>query len=172
MANSERLLIAGLTERYDVRDRSATAGQWRRFASYLGNIAGQVGKVAYGTSYYTDELGNLEYLSGVQVSDFSSVPRNFGLLCIAARQCAVFNHRDHVSTIRNTWIAIWNQWLPGSGHEVADAPFFERYGESFDPRTGMGGAEIWVPIVPTVPIVSAAGARSMRRRPGDLTAAE
>ena len=146
-ADSERLLIAGLAERYDARDRLATAGQWQRFASYLGNIAGQVGRIAYGTSYYTDEDGNMEYLSGVQVSDFSSVPRNFGLLCVSARHCAVFFHRGHVSTIRATWIAIWNQWLPGSGHEVADAPFFERYGESFDPRTGNGGAEIWVPIV-------------------------
>jgi AraC family transcriptional regulator len=29
---------------------------------------------------------------------------------------------------------------------VIDAPFFERYDERFDPRTGMGDVEIWVPI--------------------------
>jgi hypothetical protein len=29
---------------------------------------------------------------------------------------------------------------------VADAPNFERYGESFDPVTGNGGLEIWVPV--------------------------
>jgi len=145
--SGERLLIAGLTERHDGQDRAAATGQWRRFAPYFGNIAGQVGRMAYGTSYYTDEDGNMEYLSGVQVADFSSVPRNFGLLCVPARRCAVFLHRDHISTIRDTWIAIWNQWLPASGHEVADAPFFERFGESFDPLTGLGGAEIWVPIV-------------------------
>lgn len=142
-----RLLIAGLTERHDGQDRAAAAGQWRRFAAYFGNIAGQVGRTAYGTSYYTDEDGSVEYLSGVQVADFSSVPRNFGLLCVPARRCAVFLHRDHISTLRDTWIAIWNQWLPASGHEVADAPFFERFSESFDPLTGLGGAEIWVPIV-------------------------
>jgi AraC family transcriptional regulator len=44
-----------------------------------------------------------------------------------------------------------NKWLPRSGHEVAhvvvDAPdFFERYGEDFDPKTGMGGIEVWIPI--------------------------
>jgi AraC family transcriptional regulator len=42
-------------------------------------------------------------------------------------------------------------WLPESGHEIvrgtADAPnFFERYSEEFDPRTGMGGMEVWIPI--------------------------
>jgi AraC family transcriptional regulator len=29
---------------------------------------------------------------------------------------------------------------------VADAPNFERYGPDFDPRTGTGVVEIWVPI--------------------------
>ena len=43
-------------------------------------------------------------------------------------------------------MAIFNDWLPGSGHVPADAPVFERYDERFDARTGMGGFEIWVPI--------------------------
>jgi AraC family transcriptional regulator len=59
---------------------------------------------------------------------------------------AVFSHSEHVSTIRSTWTTIWNAWWPSSGHELADAPDFERYGEEFDPRTGLGGLEIWVPI--------------------------
>ncbi len=25
-------------------------------------------------------------------------------------------------------------------------PFFERYGETFDPRTGTAGIEIWIPV--------------------------
>jgi AraC family transcriptional regulator len=146
LAVSPRLLVAGLAERYDFHDGSATADQWRRFAPYHGRIAGQVGKAAYGTSYYTGADGNVEYLSGVEVADFSSVPRNFGLLCVPAQRCAVFFHGDHVSALRGTWTAIWNQWLPDLGYEVADAPFFERYAESFDPLTGLGGAEIWIPI--------------------------
>jgi AraC family transcriptional regulator len=146
LAVSPRLLVAGLTERYDLHDGSAIAGQWRRFMPYLGRIEGQVGKAAYGTSYYTGADGNVEYLSGVEVATFSSVPRNFGLLCVPAQRCAVFFHGDHVATLRDTWTAIWNQWLPDSGYDVADAPFFERYAESFDPCTGLGGAEIWIPI--------------------------
>jgi AraC family transcriptional regulator len=58
----------------------------------------------------------------------------------------VFTHDGHISTIRGTWKSIWSQWLPGSGHKLADAPFFERYGEAFDPRTGSGGFEIWIPL--------------------------
>ena len=45
------------------------------------------------------------------------------------------------------WIKIEpGKWLPESGHEVADAPDFERYGPEFDPTTGNGGLEVWVPL--------------------------
>ena len=43
--------------------------------------------------------------------------------------------------------AIWNDWLPTSGHRVAHLPNFERYTESFDPLAGTGG-RIWVPVKP------------------------
>ena len=59
---------------------------------------------------------------------------------------AVFTHRDHISTIRRTINTIWNHWLPASGLKAADAPNFERYDENFDPLTGNGGLEIWVPV--------------------------
>lgn len=144
----KRLLIAGLTQRYAGDEASAgIPEQWQRFATYLGRIAGQVGKVAYGAICDTDEQGNIEYLSGVEVSDFSSVPRSFGLLCLAPQRCAVFLHRGHISSIRNTWSAIWNKWLPESDQELVGAHCFERYGESFDPLTGTGGVEIWIPVV-------------------------
>jgi AraC family transcriptional regulator len=32
------------------------------------------------------------------------------------------------------------------GATAADAPMFERYPESFDPATGRGGFEIWIPL--------------------------
>ena len=54
----------------------------------------------------------------------------------------MFTHRGHVSTIRRTH----KKWLPQSGHEVADAPHFERYGDDFDGQAGVGGIEIWLPI--------------------------
>jgi AraC family transcriptional regulator len=58
----------------------------------------------------------------------------------------VFTHRKHVSTIADTLDAIWTKWLPNSGHQAAEAASFERYGAAFDPRSGMGGFEIWLPL--------------------------
>jgi AraC family transcriptional regulator len=67
-------------------------------------------------------------------------------LCI--KTYAVFLHTDHISSIGAKFSAIWNQGLPDSGYKAADSSWFERYGEEFDGRTGMGGLEIWIPIIP------------------------
>jgi AraC family transcriptional regulator len=65
---------------------------------------------------------------------------------VPEQRYAVFTHREHIAVIRRTWNTIWNKWLPESGHTPADAPNFERYSEQFDPVTGMGGFEIWLPL--------------------------
>ena len=65
---------------------------------------------------------------------------------LAARRYAVFTHAEHVSSIPETIDAIWNKWLPDSGLKGAEAPCFECYTEAFNPQTGKGGIEIWVPI--------------------------
>jgi AraC family transcriptional regulator len=97
-------------------------------------------------SFNSDDDGNFDYLCGVEVASFSGLPPDCSRLRIPEQRYAVFRHLDRISTIRRTWSTIWNQWLPESGHEVADAPNFEKYGEEFDSKSGLGGLEIWLPI--------------------------
>jgi AraC family transcriptional regulator len=139
-------LVAGLSERYTCDTSTAIPSQWQRFGAYFGKVPGQMGGVAYGVCYNADDAGNFDYLCGVEVSDFSALPAELSRVRIAAQRYAVFSHREHISTIRRTLNTIWNQWLPASGHVPADAPNFERYSEQFDPVSGMGGLEIWLPL--------------------------
>ena len=144
--DGKALLVAGLSERYTSETCAAIPSQWQRFGDYFGKVPGQVGNVAYGVCYNADDSGNIDYLCGVEVSDFSALPAELSRLRISPQRYAVFSHREHVSTIRRTWNTIWNQWLPASGHIPADAPNFERYDEKFDPVSGMGELEIWLPL--------------------------
>jgi AraC family transcriptional regulator len=144
--NNGPLLIAGLGERYTCETAAGIPAQWQRFQPYIGNLAGQVGNTAYGVSCNSDGAGNFDYICGVEVRDFSDLPPALSPIRVPAQKYAVFSHRDHISAIRRTWSTIWNQWLPQSGYEVLDAPDFERYDQRFDPKTGIGGLEIWIPI--------------------------
>jgi len=140
------LLVAGISERYTFESTAAIPGQWHRFHQSVQNIPGRIGQVAYGVCCNGDDAGNFDYIAGVEVSDFSDLPREFASVRIPEQRYAVFSHREHISTIRRTVNTIWNHWLPASGLKAADAPNFERYDEKFNPLTGDGGLEIWVPV--------------------------
>jgi AraC family transcriptional regulator len=143
---SKPLLVAGLGERYNHENGAGIPGQWQRFHQAVDAIPGRIGKVAYGVCCNGDDAGNFDYIAGVEVSDFSDLPREFSKVRIPEQRYAVFTHADHISTIRRTVNTIWNHWLPASGLKAADAPSFERYDENFDSVTGNGGLEIWVPV--------------------------
>jgi AraC family transcriptional regulator len=144
--NGRPLLIAGLGEHYTWESSKAIPAHWQRLVPHLGAIPRRIGSMTFGVSYNGDDEGNFDYIAGCEVSDFSALPTAFSRLRISAQRYAVFGHGAHISEIRRTVCTIWTRWLPDSGHEVADAPSFERFDDAFDSETGMGGLEIWIPI--------------------------
>jgi AraC family transcriptional regulator len=140
------LLIAGLSSRYTFETSEGIPRQWQRFGPYIGNLAGQIGPETYGVSHNFDGSCSFEYIAGVKVSHFAALPDGFETVRIRRQRYAVFQHGQHVSMLRRTHYTIWNKWLPDSGKLIADAPNFERYDRHFDPLTGTGPIELWVPV--------------------------
>lgn len=140
--------IAGLGERFGFSDMSGLPALWQRFGAYIGKIPGEVGGVTYGVCSNPDDNGQFDYVAGVEVADPAVVPIEFVRLHLAAQHYAVFAHQGHVAGVRATFAAIFNEWMPRSGYRAANAAPFERYDQRFDPKTGMGGFEIWIPVVP------------------------
>ena len=144
--HADSFLIAGLGERYTFETNHGIPLLWQRFGPYIGNIPGQVGAVTYGVCCNSDGAGNFDYIASVEVSCLTDLPDDFSHLQIPAQKYVVFSHHDHISALRNTVYTIWNQWFPESQYHQAEAPDFERYDERFDPQSGTGVVEIWVPI--------------------------
>jgi AraC family transcriptional regulator len=148
--NGKPLWIAGFRQHFTSETMKDMPSLWQRFAPHIGNIPGQVGRVAYGLCFNAQSPEGMDYMVGVEVSSPSHYREEFNVISIPAQKYAVFSHRDHVSKLRDTLDAI-DKWLPGSALQVAcgttNGPdFFERYSEEFDPRTGMGGVEVWIPL--------------------------
>jgi AraC family transcriptional regulator len=114
--------------------------------TYIGNLAREIGPETYGVSHNFDGSCSFEYIAGAKVSHFAALPDGFETVRIRRQRYAVFQHGQHVSMLRRTHYTIWNKWLPDSGKLIADAPNFERYGKQFDPLTGTGPIELWVPV--------------------------
>jgi AraC family transcriptional regulator len=147
VVDGKALLIVGL--RAPTKYGAGIPELWQRLMTH--KIPNQLGRVGYGLNFNTrGDIGDFEYMAGVEASDSSGLPAGFTHVKIPAQKYVVFQHRGHVSTIHQTCEKV-ARYLPTSGYEgveaVAGAPdFFERYGEEFNPQTGTGGIEIWVPV--------------------------
>jgi len=89
---------------------------------------------------------SFDYLTGVEVANTNNLPKQCASLKLDDRRYAVFTHRGHVSAIPKTIDTIWSKWVPDCGVQIAKAPCFELYRSEFNPDTGRGGMEVWIPL--------------------------
>lgn len=139
------MLLGGLRRQHPFSEAgSSIPEQWQQFQS-IGRIPGQLDTKVYGVmcGHNADGFG---YMCAVEVESFVGLHDNLGRMRIQAQDYAVFEHRGHVSTIRTTWECIFEWLSSATSYQSAHKPDFEVYDETFDPFTGLGGAEIWISI--------------------------
>lgn len=144
--NGAGFTVAGLKQSYSAGQMAGIPSQWQKFATYIGHIDGAVPGVSYGVICNGDDDGNIDYMTGMAVTDTSSLPAEFDTVVIAPQRYAIFTHKGHVTSIGATWMAIFNEALPATGKRMVRAPQFERVGDEFDPDTGNGEIQIWIPV--------------------------
>ncbi len=148
--NVKPMLIAGISRESAFDEGLVNAPvQWEEFGSFIGKIPGQIDNIAYGLCFDMNNGQGIEYVTGVEVSDAKKLPENFITKKLPSFDYAIFQHKGHVSGIPQTCDVIWKEWIPKTKFEKpeeSDFFFFERYGEEFDPETGTGDIEIWVPV--------------------------
>lgn len=143
---AQAIIIAGLGGRFNQSSIAGIPALWQRFGPYIGTLPGQVGDFTYGVCYQGDGKGNFDYLAGVQVDSVEILPAGFSHVELKPQRYAVFEHHGSLDNLKDTFQAIWREWLPGSGERPAQAPEFERYGKGFDPLDKRCVMEIWLPL--------------------------
>lgn len=147
LVDGDAMVIVGLKRRYDDETSTQMPSQWQAFQEHIGNIDNQKGNVAFGVLCNSDDDGNIDYITGVEVSEYPEATKELDGIRIAAQTYSVFRHEGHVAEIGRTWKSIFADWLPEADYKPVDAPQLERYGEGFNTKTGIGDIEIWIPIV-------------------------
>ena len=141
------MLVAGIGQRFTIASIAGIPQVWDRFGPHIGHMPDEVAGVTWGVCANNDDDGSFDYIAGVEVRSLDGVAAEFSRIRVPSQRYAIFRHEDHIATIRATMAAIWQDWLPAAGLTPADAPCLERYDQRFDGRTGLGGMEIWVPVV-------------------------
>jgi len=148
----QRMLITGVKGRFTGPDLGKHSALWQSLAVHLGKIPGQVASITYGVCYnIIPSPFSFEYMAGVEIFEASALLADFIVVRVPEMRYAIFTHRGHVSTLSKTIDTIHQNWLPNSGLQlvqgIPDAPqLLERYDERFDPGTGTGEMELWIPM--------------------------
>lgn len=141
------LRLVGLSAPCSYDSTVKIPAQWQQFVTeHYEEIPEKTERIPIGVCRTPDEDGNFEYMCAVEVRSFDSKRRSLTYLEIEPRTYAVFQHHDHVSTIFDTYLVIWNDALPALARGVANAPSLEFHNAEFNPDTGVGGLEIWIPL--------------------------
>lgn len=140
--------VAGLRDFFSYSDTAGIPALWQRFGPQIGTLPGEIAGHAYGLCLaHPDGAEGFDYLAGVALGG-ADRPAGLAIAEVPAQAFAVFRHDGHVSAVQATCGAIFGQWLPASGFRLAPSPvsMIEHYDKRFDPQTGMGGLEVWVPV--------------------------
>ena len=119
---------------------------WQALNTREDEIDASPGAAAYGLCLGADEEGRFRYVAGLEAVMGAEVPRGMERATVPAGRYAVFLHRGHISDIGKTVYTIWNKALPDLGLEPRKAPDFELYDRRFDPESGRGEVEVWIPV--------------------------
>ena len=138
------LRIAGLSRHYQFDQVAQIPDQWQSFAPLMPQASQQPNPKTYGVIFHATDDG-FDYLSGVELTQ-ELTSNHLVQLDLKPQKYLVFWHAGHVSSLHATCHVIWSEWLPASSYAPLEAPWFERYGDSFDPVSGNGGLEIWIPV--------------------------
>ncbi len=119
---------------------------WQQFGPRMGEVQhlAEPG-VSYGLMDHFDQArGALDYMAGEAVEQVVDLPAGMIRLDVPANTYAVFEAT--LPTIGETFDAIYSAWLPNSGYQQVAGPYFEHYGETFNPDEPTSKLAIYIPV--------------------------
>jgi AraC family transcriptional regulator len=123
---------------------------WPRFFQRIHEITDILeGHASYGVMQMVpgEPAGRMRYLAAVSVAEgTAAAPDGMVAERIAGGPCAVFEFP--FSELHTAFDYMFGTWMPKSGFRQADAPLYERYGETFDPSDPSSRMEVHIPLRP------------------------
>lgn len=140
----DSISFVGLPREYSAGEVEDIPLQWDAF-----NALGLVNKhkYSYGVCVMSDtDKEKFVYVCAVEAKD---IPDELGGVLerffTMPNQYAVFRFNGSVERIGEVWRYIWEHGLSQHGLAPYRSETFERYGPKFNPETGEGGFDIWIP---------------------------
>jgi AraC family transcriptional regulator len=146
-ARAQASVAIGEWGKIPIGDTTIAAGMWQSFMSRAHLIDAARQMIPIGLSRSSGDPDVVDYACAIETDQARNFPKGMVRIGLPARTYAVFEHTGHVSAIAATYTAIWDAWsvaeqLPIEAYGLC----IERHKPTFNPMTGLGGIEIWMPL--------------------------
>jgi AraC family transcriptional regulator len=143
--------VIGMAGRFTPATTSRIPELWERFArGPMDTVPHRRGHHTLGVCVDADpatiEEAGFTYVAAVEVDRLDHVPPGMIAMTVPANTYAVFTHSGHISRLPDTVKQVWGRWVPSSPYAHVPAPDFEWYDERWDPTTGEGEIDLYVPV--------------------------
>lgn len=147
-AIEEPLHLGCLVRKYAIPGKMDLTNQWIEFLRYFPKLKSGNLNMTYGVCWHISD-DEMEYWAATKVNPADQLPSEFEHRSLKAHEYGVFLHEGHVSELSKTVDAIFKGWDEAYEYQpdFNNRFFFEKYGPSFHPQTGLGGVEVWVPVI-------------------------
>jgi AraC family transcriptional regulator len=140
----------GLARRYAMCELGGIPQQWQEFLQHLDGIDRAKAPEAFGIVRNASVNGeDVEYVCALPASSGLRPGGGLEAIELPGMRLAKFTHKGHISGIRATTRAVFEEGLPAAGLRAqGPVDMIERYGPEFDPRSGFGPVGLWIHVGP------------------------
>ncbi|WP_336517687.1 GyrI-like domain-containing protein [Pollutibacter soli] len=146
--------LAGMNRQMSFAE-DQTAILWRSFMPRRKEIVNAIGSDLYSLQVYPegffDEFSPLETFTkwaAVEIPERNKVPDGMETMQLPAGLYAVFTYRGPSGKGAEAFEYIFTKWLPDSGYQLDDRPYFELLGEKYKNNDPESEEEIFIPVRP------------------------
>jgi AraC family transcriptional regulator len=140
----------GLARTYTMTELGGIPQQWQAFQQHLAGLDRSAVGAAFGICRNASPNGeDVEYVCAVPVHAGLAAGNGLARFTLPEMRVAKFVHKGHISAIRATTRAVFEEGLPAAGLKpTGPVDLIECYGADFDPRSGFGNVGLWVHVAP------------------------
>lgn len=122
---------------------------WRKFMMRRSEIANRISDQLFSLQIYpgnfTPNQSFTKYALA-EVPDFDNIPNDFETFELEKGKYLVFNYKGKAENGPEVFSYIFQTVIPENHFEVDDRPYFEIFGDDYNPSSESAEEEIWIPI--------------------------
>ena len=150
MIEKPAFTVVGLAKEFTPETAKEIPQLWTEFGPRIGSIPGQKGFHCFGMCVEAEKVVDgqpcFTYAACVEVGQDAEAPDGLAKFQVPAARYAVFTFDDHISRISGFIDRIFGEWFPATGLTRATGPDFEYYDHRWNPQTGTGEVDYYIPV--------------------------